>query len=54
LHQVAAGPLLRPIDVRFHPVDGSLLVLDFGMFEMGDGGRLTAEPGSGALWRLRL
>jgi hypothetical protein len=52
LHPAIAGPLLRPIDVRFHPVNAEMYVLDFGHFEMGQGGRLTAEPESGKLWRL--
>lgn len=43
--------LARPIDVRFDPTDGSVLVLDFGRFEMTEQG-VRAEPGSGALWRL--
>ena len=41
----------RPIDVRFHPHDDVLHVLDFGAFEMGPEG-VVAEPGTGGLWRL--
>jgi glucose/arabinose dehydrogenase len=51
LHQVAADPLVRPIDVRFHPLDGSMWVLDFGWFEMGQAG-VEARQGTGAIWRL--
>jgi glucose/arabinose dehydrogenase len=50
VHPFLAGPLQRPIDVRFCPVDGSLHVLDFGEFEITADG-LRAVPGSGALWR---
>jgi glucose/arabinose dehydrogenase len=44
------APLRRPIDVRFHPLDGSLHILDFGEFEVTEHG-IRAVPGSGALWR---
>jgi glucose/arabinose dehydrogenase len=51
------GPLVRvgerPIDVAFDPVAGQLHMLDFGRFEVGPSGAVEAEPGSGALWRLR-
>ncbi len=43
--------LVRPIDVAFHPEDGSLHILDFGHFEMLAGGGLAATAGSGTLWR---
>jgi len=52
LHPAVAGPLVRPIDVRFDPVDAAMHILDFGHFEMTEGSRLTAEPNSGKLWRL--
>jgi hypothetical protein len=48
------GPLNRPIDVRFGPADGALYVLDFGSFEMREGGGLDAEAGSGKIWRISL
>lgn len=48
------GGLLRPIDVRFHPSGDALYVLDFGSFEMLDGGGLSAEARSGKLWRCPL
>lgn len=51
LHPFARKNLLRPIDVRFGPHDGALYVLDFGAFEMLDGGGVSAEPASGKLWR---
>jgi glucose/arabinose dehydrogenase len=52
VYPVAAAPLARPIDVRFHPWDGSLYILDFGNFEMDQHGVL-AEAHSGRLWRFR-
>lgn len=54
LHPFAQAGLLRPIDVRFGPPDGAVYVLDFGSFEMLGGGGVSAEPGSGKLWRCRL
>ena len=51
MEQVVASQLARPIDVAFHPGDGSLYVLDFGRFEMVPGG-LEAGPGSGGIWRM--
>ncbi|HYO16170.1 MAG TPA: sugar dehydrogenase [Thermoanaerobaculia bacterium] len=53
LHPLTAGPFRRPIDVRFHPLEGMVYVLDFGEFEMGPGG-VEAEAGSGALWKIPL
>ncbi|MDQ2888236.1 MAG: sugar dehydrogenase [Chloroflexota bacterium] len=55
LHEVAPdglNALNRPIDVRFGPTDGALYVLDFGYFEMREGGGLDAEPRSGKVWRV--
>jgi glucose/arabinose dehydrogenase len=54
LHPTVSGPLSRPIDARFHPVDGALYILDFGRFETDDATGVVAEAGSGALWRLPL
>ncbi len=54
LHPFVTGPLARPIDVRFHPTDGGLYVLDFGRFEMHAERGVVAEPRSGKLWRYRL
>ncbi|MBZ5618419.1 MAG: PQQ-dependent sugar dehydrogenase [Acidobacteriia bacterium] len=51
IHPVEAGPFRRPIDVRVHPLEGTIYVLDFGEFEMGAGG-VEAQAGTGALWRL--
>lgn len=45
-----AGPISRPIDVRFDP-DGVLHILDFGRFEMRPGG-VDAEPRAGGVWRV--
>jgi glucose/arabinose dehydrogenase len=52
LHAFDAGPFTRPIDV--HADGGSMLVLDFGHFEMLGKGRVDAMPGSGKLWRVKL
>ena len=54
LHPLVGAPLSRPIDVRFHPADGALYILDFGFFEMDSAGGVKAEPGSGRLWRLQV
>jgi len=53
LHAVEAGPFRRPIDVRVHPLESAVYVLDFGEFEMGPGG-VEAQAGTGALWKLPL
>jgi glucose/arabinose dehydrogenase len=53
IHAVGAGPFRRPIDVRVHPLEGAVYVLDFGEFEMGPGG-VEAQAGTGALWKLPL
>jgi glucose/arabinose dehydrogenase len=52
LHPAITGLMARPIDVSFHPIDAAMHILDFGRFEMTEGGRLSAEPESGKLWRL--
>lgn len=54
VHPLNTGPFHRPIDVRFDPVGQSLLVLDFGEFEMMPRGGLEARAGSGKLWRLSI
>lgn len=54
LHSFLSGPLQRPIDVKYHELTRSLYVLDFGCFEMQPSGKVQAEPGSGALWRIPL
>jgi glucose/arabinose dehydrogenase len=54
LHPLLSEPLQRPIDVRFHPIDGALFIVDFGAFEMLDNGQTFAQPASGRLWRLPL
>lgn len=53
-HPLDAGPLDRPIDVVADDGGASLLVLDFGHFEMREAGALQARAGSGRLWKLRL
>lgn len=54
LHPVEIDrPWRRPIDVRVHPFEESVYVLDFGEFEMGFGG-VAARAGSGALWKVPL
>jgi glucose/arabinose dehydrogenase len=54
LHPFFAGPFFRPIDVRFHPVDKRLYVLDFGKFEMGGERGVVAEANTGRIWRVDL
>lgn len=53
LAPLAAGPWNRPIDVKVHPFEGAVYVLDFGEFEMGPGG-VEARAGTGALWKVPL
>jgi glucose/arabinose dehydrogenase len=48
-----AGPWKRPIDVKMHPCEEMVYVLDFGEFEMGPGG-IEARAGTGALWKVPL
>jgi glucose/arabinose dehydrogenase len=52
LQPFVSGPLLRPIDVRFRPTDGAMHILDFGYFEMDAAQGVSAQPGSGKVWRL--
>ncbi|MDT5062524.1 MAG: hypothetical protein QOH63_2983 [Acidobacteriota bacterium] len=54
LHPFIQAGLLRPIDVRFSASERALYILDFGSFEMLDGGVVSAEAKSGKLWRYRL
>jgi glucose/arabinose dehydrogenase len=54
LHDIVAGSLDRPIDVRFAPDSGLLYVLDFGRFEMTSERGVAALPASGKLWTLDL
>ena len=49
IHSLVRAPLRRPIDVAFQ-ADGSMWVLDFGDFEMSEGG-VQAQAGTGVLWR---
>jgi glucose/arabinose dehydrogenase len=51
LEQVVSGALFRPIDVRFHPTDHALHIVDFGWFEMGPNG-VSARTESGTVWRM--
>ena len=54
-HVLTTHELHRPIDVRFNPADGSLWIVDFGMFEMegrSSGVEVVSEAGSGKVWRL--
>jgi glucose/arabinose dehydrogenase len=52
LHPMVSGPLARPIDVRFNPMDGAMYLLDFGEFEMTDERKVAANAQSGKLWRV--
>jgi glucose/arabinose dehydrogenase len=52
LHPFITGPLLRPIDVRFHHGDERLYILDFGYFEMDAEKGVIATARSGRVWRL--
>ncbi len=54
IHPLVAGPLARPIDVRFHPVDGVMYLLDFGQFEMHSEQGVVATAQSGKLWKIRI
>jgi len=54
MHSFVQDELLRPIDVRFHAADNALYILDFGAFEMLDGGGVSAERGTGKIWRVFL
>lgn len=54
LHTCIEEPLARPIDVRFHPTNGGLYILDFGKFEMHAERGVVAEAQSGRLWRYML
>jgi hypothetical protein len=51
LNPFISDHLVRPIDVRFNAIDGSLYILDFGRFEMSKRG-VIASPGSGRLWKV--
>lgn len=52
LHPVIAEPLARPIDVQIADDGRSLLVVDFGQFEMTAERGVAAVAGSGKLWRI--
>ncbi len=54
LHDVATGPLSRPIDVRFSGDGDKLYIVDFGRFEMHAERGVVAEAGSGKVWCLEL
>ena len=49
-----SGRFDRPIDVIAADGGETLIVLDFGHFEMREAGALDARAGSGRLWKLRL
>jgi glucose/arabinose dehydrogenase len=54
IHPVRFGDLNRPIDIAIEPETDSVYVVDFGIFEVGDGASLRAEPESGRVWRCSL
>jgi glucose/arabinose dehydrogenase len=51
-HPFLASPLVRPIDVRWNPVDGALYILDFGQYEVTGQRGVEAAANSGRLWRV--
>ena len=53
-HPTDLGKFERPIDVAVSPDGRTVFVLDFGQFEMLEGGGLDASAGSGALWSVEL
>jgi glucose/arabinose dehydrogenase len=54
LYPFISEHLLRPIDVRFNPVDASLYILDFGRFEINAKTGVIAPPQDGRLWRITM
>ena len=46
--------LNRPIDIKFHPRENRLYILDFGEFEMSNGLHVEAKAKTGKVWRLKL
>jgi hypothetical protein len=52
LHPFLQHGLLRPIDVRFSSSGHDLYILDFGAFEMLDKGGVSAEAGSGRIYKI--
>jgi glucose/arabinose dehydrogenase len=53
-HPLPGPSFARPIDVALAPNGRSLLVVDFGHFEMLGEGHVDARPGSGKIWAIRL
>jgi glucose/arabinose dehydrogenase len=51
-HPFVQGELLRPIDVQYNAADDTLYILDFGGFEMMPNGGVSAEAGTGKIWRI--
>jgi len=51
MHPFVQDGLLRPIDVFFNTAENALYILDFGAFEMLDGGGVSAQPATGKIWR---
>ena len=52
LHPFASSGLYRPIDLAFHPSDGSLWILDFGDYEVEADASTSAVASTGRLWRV--
>jgi len=52
MHPFVQGELLRPIDVQYNAADDALYILDFGSFEMMPNGGVSAEAGTGKIWRI--
>jgi glucose/arabinose dehydrogenase len=53
-HALDIGAFSRPIDVKPAPDGRSIFIVDFGQFELLGQGRMTAVPGSGKLWIIKL
>lgn len=54
VHPVPFTGLRRPIDIAIEARTDSVYVVDFGVFEMGDGASVEAVSKSGLVWRCSL
>lgn len=46
IHPFVSYPPVRPIDIRFNPVDNILYILDFGHFEIDSKKGIISNPNS--------